>query len=297
MKLSILIITYNHENYVNECLDSILFQDMQFDYEIIVADDFSTDSTLQLIEKKLLNSESKYQILSSSQNIGIEKNYQRGFKACQGEYVAVLEGDDYWTDPKRLKKHITFLDSHRECVLSFNSIIQYHEETSRFIVPQWNYADDFKYITAAEMALGNCIGNLSACVFRNSAIQKLKPDLFDLQVADWMLGMALGQFGLLAHLKEAMSVYRLHSEGIWTSMKASEKKNSLLLAIENYNKYLDFKYDKEFKEHKKRILHDSNPAGNVLTIKDFVPPVFLMIIKIIIPLPFRRFLKRIIGYK
>jgi len=213
MKLSILLISYNQENYIKQCINSILMQRIAFEYEVIVADDYSIDNTFSLIKDTLLGKIQNLSILDSSINHGISKNYQRGFSECKGEYIAVIEGDDYWTDPERLKKHINFLDNHRECVMSMNRFIIYNEGVSKFSLKEWNVIEDYSYITAQDMAMGNKLGNLSACVFRRSEINKIKPNLYDLNIADWMLGLVLSQNGFIVILKELMSVYRIHDNG------------------------------------------------------------------------------------
>src|SRR5205085_12529467 len=99
-KLSVLLVTYNHEQYIRQALDSVLMQRTDFDFEIVVADDFSQDSTRAIVE----GYQAEYyniRILQSEKNVGITHNYQPGSAACRGEYVAVLEGDDYWTSPNK----------------------------------------------------------------------------------------------------------------------------------------------------------------------------------------------------
>jgi len=254
MKLSILLVTYNQQNYINQCLQSIFLQEIPFDSEIVVADDCSADATLSIIEKTLEDNGCKYRLLGNEENLGISKNYQRGFLACKGEYIAVIEGDDYWEDPLRLKKHITFLDDNPKCVLSFNRLKIYFENKDLIKTQKWIHPDDVEIITTNMMALVNRIGNLSACVFRKSALQKLKPDLYDLGIADWMLGMALGEHGFLARFKEPMSVYRIHDKGKWSSKSRKEQVAGLInITIPKYDKYLGFRYHAEFEEQKRNL--------------------------------------------
>ncbi|MEO5564068.1 MAG: glycosyltransferase family 2 protein, partial [Chitinophagaceae bacterium] len=116
MKVTILVIAYNHSSYIRQCLGSVLMQDLPFETEIIIADDFSTDNTLEIIREMLDGSSLEFKFLQTEKNLGLVKNYQRSLKLCSGDYIAVIEGDDYWTYPQRLKKHVRFLDSHTECV-------------------------------------------------------------------------------------------------------------------------------------------------------------------------------------
>ena len=294
MKLSILIITYNQEKYITECLESILMQKIPYDFEIIVSDDCSTDSTISKADQILKQSNRNYKIIKNDQNIGISKNYQKGFKECNGEYIGVIEGDDYWTDPDRLYKHVTFLESHRECVMSFNRIIYYYEDSARFVVPEWSNAESFEYITTSQMAGGNCIGNLSACVFRNSEIQKLKQNFFELEIADWILGMTLGQHGLIAYLKDAMSVYRINPNGQWSKLSSTEQNQAILRFIDVYNEFLEFRFDKEFTQYKSRLLSIKNDQSLKRRYIEILPPVFFSVIRWLIPVGIRRHIKKLI---
>ena len=95
-KVSVLVVTRNHEKYIRQALDSVVMQETDFDFEVVIADDFSDDLTLVIAEEYQRHFHS-LQLLPSEKHLGITRNYQRGFAACVGEYIAVLEGDDYWT--------------------------------------------------------------------------------------------------------------------------------------------------------------------------------------------------------
>lgn len=282
MKLNVLLITYNQENYIEQCLDSILMQETHFAFNILVADDCSTDSTLSIIERYAASSSIEFKFLKNTSNLGFVKNYKRGFESCDAEYVAVMEGDDYWTDPLRLQKHVDFLHSHRECVMSFNRIINFYESNSDFVIREWNLKDDFEYITTRQLTTGNKIGNLSACVFRNNILKKLKPDLFDMpQVADWLLSMVIGQYGFIAQLKEPTSVYRIHARGIWSGQNEKEQINDVLNCIDANNKYLEYKYNDDFIRYKNYLIRTSTPQKKGLS--SYLPPIFVSLVKALIP--------------
>jgi hypothetical protein len=97
MKLSIILITYNQEKYLEKSIESILNQHFLSEAEIIVADDYSTDKSFSIIQEKLRGCKWPVHYLPNNQNIGISANYQRAIQACSGEYIGVMEGDDYWT--------------------------------------------------------------------------------------------------------------------------------------------------------------------------------------------------------
>lgn len=283
MKLSILIVCYNQEKYINQCIDSILLQNIPFDYEIVVADDCSQDRTLDIIKDKLDIRDNNVKILDNRINLGISKNYQRGFAACAGEYIAVMEGDDYWTNPERLQIHINFLEKHRECVMSMNRYIEFDENLNSIKHIGWHLTEDFKYVTTIDMASGNKLGNLSACVFRKKEISKIKFDFYLLDVADWILGLVLSQNGFIAILKELTSVRRVHENGEWSKMSLKKKNDNLIKCIDSYNKYLDYKYDKEFTSYKSKINSKATLSFSNYPILGFIPPIIIYLFKLLIP--------------
>lgn len=122
-KCSILLVTYNHENYIIQAIESILEQKTTFGFEIVVADDCSNDNTLSIIQQYAQEYPGKFRILEKESNLGITLNYKRGFAACKGEYIAILEGDDFWTDPLKIQKHVDFLESNKACVMTFNQFV------------------------------------------------------------------------------------------------------------------------------------------------------------------------------
>lgn len=120
MKLSIFVVTYNQEQYIQQALDSILMQKVNFDYEVIIGEDCSTDSTPQICEE-YASLYPNIKVYHHNPNKGLVKNWEFVLNHCQGEYVAMLEGDDYWLDEHKLQTQVDYLDTHPECVLTFTS--------------------------------------------------------------------------------------------------------------------------------------------------------------------------------
>lgn len=256
MKVNVILITYKQEEYIRETLDGLIKQELEYPIEVIVADDCSPDKTLDIIKEYADNAPSNFtfHFLKGEQNLGYVKNYKRAFEACDGKYIAILEGDDYWTEPFHIKKHVDFLESHLDYTVSFNRHIRFFQDGDRTEIFDWNdNSIDFETITTPKLALGNRIGNLSCGVFRTSLVKKLKPEAFDIDFADWFLGMFLGQFGPLAYQKEVTSLYRIHNNGQWSRMTEAEQGEAVKKAIISYDRLLDYKYSKEFATHTKRI--------------------------------------------
>ena len=118
MKLSVFVVTYNQEKYIRECLDSILMQKVDFEYEVIIGEDCSSDSTPKICDEYA----EKYpfiHVCHHPQNIGLLKNWEFVMNRCQGEYIALIEGDDYWIDKNKLQRQVEWLEAHPEYMLTF----------------------------------------------------------------------------------------------------------------------------------------------------------------------------------
>lgn len=256
MKVNVILITYKQEDYIIETLEGLLKQELKYPIEVIVADDCSPDKTLNIIKEYAEKAPKgfSFKYLKEEQNLGYVKNYKRAFEACDGKYIAILEGDDYWTEPHHIKKHVQFLEEQPSYTVSFNRHIRFFQDEDRTEIFDWkNKVQDFETITTSQLALGNRIGNLSCCLFRTDLIKKLKPEAYEDDFADWFLGMFMGQFGPLAYQKEVTSLYRIHNNGQWSRMTEAEQGEAIQKAIITYDRLLDYKYAKEFAQHTKRI--------------------------------------------
>lgn len=114
MKVSIGIITYNQAAYIQQCIDSILMQSVDFEYEIVVGDDASTDGTQMILREYQNKYPNLFILILNESNEGISINYNNVLSKCGGEYVALCEGDDYWTNPLKLQTQVDFLDTHQD---------------------------------------------------------------------------------------------------------------------------------------------------------------------------------------
>lgn len=285
MVINVVLITYNHSQYVEEAFLSIINQKMPngWDMEIIVADDASPDNTLNILKDLASKATVPVKFLPEQPNLGHPKNYQRAFNACEGEYIAILEGDDYWNSPYHLQQHIEFLYQHGECVLSMNRPILFYPDKSDFQFGTFNCEDDVLYITGKDMASYNRLGNLSSCVVRNSALKKVDTGVFELDMDDWLLGLSLAKFGFLCKLKDATSVWRIHSGGQWNGLNNTEKINRVLSQIDKYDKFLQGIYHAEFEKMKRQLKDSLGKCNKDNKIIKFIPPIFRYIVALIVP--------------
>jgi glycosyltransferase involved in cell wall biosynthesis len=158
-KVSVSLLAYNHGSFIAQALDSILSQQVNFDYEIVIGEDCSQDNTREIVLSYQKNNPDKIRIFLSKKPLNDRKsgrlNLVRNLKACRGEYVALLDGDDYWSSPFKLQKQVDFLDSHPKYAICFHDAIRMYENGSQ---QSWLYPGGKKEVySLADLAAGNFI--------------------------------------------------------------------------------------------------------------------------------------------
>lgn len=132
--VSVWMITYNHEPFISQALDSILLQEVDFDYEVVIGEDKSTDRTREIVEEYQRRHPDKIRLRLARENLYSQK-LKPGIgvlAACRGRYIAFLEGDDYWTDPKKLQKQVEVFEKYPECVICGGRAKTWHEAKKLF---------------------------------------------------------------------------------------------------------------------------------------------------------------------
>jgi glycosyltransferase involved in cell wall biosynthesis len=225
MKVSVCIITYNHERFIEQAINSVLMQRTNFDYEIVIGEDCSTDNTGLICKKYAEMYPDKIRLLQNDKNLGMIENFKRTLYACKGEYVALLEGDDYWTDELKLQKQVDFLESNRDYAVVFHNAEILIEKTGEKYI---GYSDEATKpfmiktpnptTTLQEIAAGNYIYTATS-LFRNNLYNKL-PTWFssDLPAVDWPIHVINAHYGKIFFMDEVMAVYRVHNLGVWSAL-------------------------------------------------------------------------------
>ncbi len=131
--VSICCITYNHEPYLQRALDSFLMQETTFPVEIVLAEDCSTDGTRTICEEYATRYPKKIHYICSETNVGAVENEARALRAAKGKYIALCEGDDYWTEPLKLQKQVDFMETHPEYSVTFHRYKIHYEETNKWM--------------------------------------------------------------------------------------------------------------------------------------------------------------------
>ena len=254
--VSICSTTYNREKYIAQAIESWINQVTNFEYEIIISDDCSTDTTTDIIESYIKNyPEKKITLLRSDKNQGYNLNSVKAYQEAKGKYIAQCDGDDYWIDVSKLQKQIDFLESHPDFVMCFTNTLIVNDETGESRVAKLNIWDEcstneiisqHNSIEAQKIGEINTLGHMSSLVFKNNVLNEF-PDWYATTYNnDDTLFVMLSKFGKAKFINENCTVYRVNSDGVSTSNFSFEK--DIKGRIKYYNElksFLDYNFNKE----------------------------------------------------
>jgi glycosyltransferase involved in cell wall biosynthesis len=239
MKLSVAMITYNHERFIAQALQSVLAQRVNFEYEIVIGEDCSTDGTRAIILQFKELYPKIIRLLKSDQNVGAMRNFERTILACHGQYIAFLEGDDYWTSIDKLQMQVNFLDAHIDRAICCHRV-KYLNETGLA------EADVFPSLPAGAYTLEDLLKRnfVMTCstVLRRERIPPLPEWFCDMKLGDWPLFALVARHGKIELMHEIMAAYRVHSGASWSSLPSIIRMRESVPMLRALGEHLETKY-------------------------------------------------------
>ncbi|HKR82357.1 MAG TPA: glycosyltransferase [Candidatus Saccharimonadales bacterium] len=211
-KVSVVTVCYNQEKYIEAALKSFVMQKTDFPFEVIVSDDCSTDKTPQIIKRYAEKYPDIIKPVLRKKNLGVVKNNIEAIKATTGTYVALCEGDDFWTDPEKLQRQADFLDTHSDYAVCFHPVRVFFEGD---VQPESIYptgADRPASFTTKSLLQRNFIQTNSVMYRRPKSYDNLPSDVLPL---DWYLHLYHAKFGKIGFIDRVMGAYRRHPGGLW----------------------------------------------------------------------------------
>jgi glycosyltransferase involved in cell wall biosynthesis len=232
------MITYGHEKFIKEAIEGVLFQEINLPFELLIMDDNSPDNTRIIVEEIIKQSPnaSKIRYVHNEINIGMMPNFLKALKMCKGNYIAICEGDDYWTDRYKLSKQFNILESRTDLIGCFHNTeerFQDDENKRSYLYCNFNSSVEISF---EDLVKKNLIPTCSI-MFRNG-ILKVEQDFFEnLKLGDWPINLFLAQFGNFYFIPQVMAVHRISSVSTWAG-----KDNFLnnILVLNAYDSLLKF---------------------------------------------------------
>lgn len=214
--VSICMITYNHEKFISYALNSVLMQKVDFEYEIIIGEDCSTDDTRRIILEYYKKYPCKIKLILQKKNVGPVKNEYEVLSKCSGKYIAFLEGDDYWTDEYKLQKQIDFLETNSDYGMVYCDICVVDEYNNKLPVNVQNKfrVDTFEgNIFSTLLKKGNFI-YYSTCLSRGDIIRDcMKTEKYE-YVQDIYLWLVISSRLKVKYFNNVTTAYRRHAGNI-----------------------------------------------------------------------------------
>lgn len=251
LMVSVSMITYKHEAFIKQAIEGVLMQETNFEFDLIIADDCSPDNTESIV-RAIIASHPRGHLVKyfrHKNNIGMQPNGIFAAKKCTGKYIAVCEGDDYWTDPSKLQKQVDFLEANEEYGMCGHRVRNLNDDIES------NEPDiNIEISTEAILEKGPLMATCSM-LMRNNFTKEEYSFLYKSSLGDWAIVLIHAQKSKIKKLNDIMAVYRIHDGGIYSKNDIKDKiqKNIQfqLIIIEHFPQYK--KIVEQFIDNKKKF--------------------------------------------
>ena len=219
LKLRVLVTTYNHEAFVAQALESVMSQRTDFDFDVVIMDDCSTDRTPVILDAWQRRSPTRIRVRLAAVNRNDNAALMEEFLAAPSRYLAWIDGDDYWTSPWKLQRQVDFLDANPDCVLCYHNALKVFDDGQ----PPRAYCQPQKQFSTIDDLLDAWSIPGSSPMFRAGVLDELPSWFRDERWSDWAMYLLYAEHGRIGYLDDVMSVYRVHQRGMWSSLSKAEQ--------------------------------------------------------------------------
>lgn len=246
--VSVHVTTYHHARFIRECLDGILMQQTSFPFEIVIGEDESTDGTREICIDYAKRFPDKIRLFLRDRSLS--QYYENGVFvcrfngtwtriSCRGKYIALCEGDDYWTDPLKLQKQYDYLEAHPDCVICHHNMRILDDKSDNSIA--FTNPPHQKPVSAIEDLAGGNFISTASCFFRNGFTQVFPEWAIGVPLGDYVLHLHNALHGNIGYIPDVMGVYRVHSGGVWAGKTIQTMRILLVSVLELLIEHFDFR--------------------------------------------------------
>lgn len=220
---------------------SAVNQETSFQYEIVIGEDCSTDRTAEIIRQIHRKYPDKIRLLPREKNLGPYLNALDTQKNCTGSYIAFLEGDDYWSEKRKLQKQVDYLDEHLDYVLCFSDAFEVYDDGSGRKPIIEGPKDPKSFYTLFDILEENFIPTCTV-VYRNGLIDSFPEWFTKLDQCDWSTYVMLSKSGPLGYMQEVLAARRTHNSGVWSGATHMTHLQNRIRSLKVFDEYLNYEY-------------------------------------------------------
>lgn len=229
--ITILVPTYNHAKYIAEAIQSLREQTIIASCKVIISDDCSSDDTFA-IARGLTRDLPNFEVRQNAPNLGIMEHYRLLATLVDTQYLAILEGDDYWHATDKLELQRSLMDSHPEIPLCFTACVVKDEATGvKWHHPGWA-PDRHRIVHFLDMLNFNPVATFSNCFYRTAPFAEAVNRADAKRGYDWLLNTSLAANGGALFAARPCTHYRLHANGTWTRLNSDQKRAGIITSLE-----------------------------------------------------------------
>lgn len=233
IKVSVLMLAYNQEAYIDEAIRSVVLQQTSFPFELIIGDDHSSDGTLARCQVWQERYPEKIILHENACNLGLARNFIETYNLARGQYIAICEADDYWTDCRKLQIQADFMDAHPQYSMCFHRVVNFYEADG---TKSLSNGGQKEALSLHDLALCNPITNVSV-FYRRGLFGALPEWMAQVTSYDFVMHMLNAQHGDVYYMKRVMAVYRKLETSIWTG---GDRRKRALISLKNRDLLLGY---------------------------------------------------------
>lgn len=256
--LTVFTPTYNQEKYIEKCIQGVISQKTKYKFVLLISDDNSCDSTREIIELYRKKYPNIIKPIYRNENLGPMDNFVKSLNLIHTKYVALCDGDDFWTDDKKIEKQLDFLETHPEYSMCFHQTEIFYESINKKSIV-------FPKLSKSELSINDILHDnpivANTAVYRWMYFEKdslLNDFPKNIVPGDYYLNIMHAAVGKIHFVNEVMSKYRKHSEGMWYYSDNNEYQ--LKFYLKNGKKYLKFykEVERKLSLNNNELIHQKN---------------------------------------
>ena len=234
-KVSVIMLAYNVGPYLEQAIKGVVSQKTDYPVRLIVAEDNSTDRTLEIARKWQSLYPDIIDVVHNETNLGLQRNFMQAYAKCDSEYVAICDGDDYWYGHHKLQAMTDYMDAHPGCAVAFHRVVNYFEDNGTKSLSNGGQKDDTSIL---DISRSNYITN-SSVMYRRSNLMELPGWLAEVKSCDYAMHVINACHGYIHYFRRPMAVYRQHGAGVWSLKHLTDREKKLNMALDVRKRLID----------------------------------------------------------